>query len=105
MLTRLMIMTVLLGAVMGCANQTTVRVEHTVTTPDGVITETNFYGEALPRNAEKLYLNWKDTVELQMGDTIVIKPDYKGIIKELVPVVQDAICLQNPLACGQGDSE
>jgi hypothetical protein len=94
-----MTMTVLLWAVMGCANQTTVRVEHKITTPDGVITETNFYGEALPRNAEKLYLNWKDTVELQMGDTIVVKPDYKGIIEEVVPAV---MCIQNPLTC-KGD--
>ena len=98
-------MTVLLGAVMGCANQTTVRVEHTVTTPDGVITETNFYGEALPRNAEKLYLNWKDTVELQMGDTIIVQPDYKGIIEAVTPAVMAAFCTQNPLSCPKGDSQ
>jgi hypothetical protein len=90
---------------MGCANQTTVRVEHKITTPDGVITETNFYGEALPRNAEKLYLNWKDTVELQMGDTIVVQPDYKGIIEAVTPAVMAAFCAQNPLKCPTGDSQ
>ena len=105
MLARLITMTVLLWAVMGCANQTTVEVHHKVTTPDGVITETDFKGEALPRSAEQMYLKWRDTVELNIGNSVVIQPDYKGIIKEIMPAVEAALCTSNPLNCPAGDSQ
>ena len=100
---RLLIVTVLLGAVMGCTTPTKVKVDHTVTTPDGVTTETHAEFEGLPRHWANLFFKWEDTLELQGGEATVVQPDYKGIIKEVTPAVMAAFCAQNPLSCPKGD--
>jgi hypothetical protein len=98
MLTRLL-MAVLLGAVMGCTTPTKVKVEHTVTSPDGVITETNAEFEGLPRHWANLFLDWEGILTLQGGEAIVVQPDYKGITEVIVPAV---LCGIDPLTC-KGD--
>ena len=91
-----MIAAALTGAVLlGCGAPTTLMVDRTVTTDDGVIEHTVVKGEALPRNLENLYLDWAGVVTFQIGDAEVIQPDYKVIQQ----IVDDLLCAQNPLTC------
>ena len=95
---RLTIVAALLGAVLlGCGAPTTLMVDRTVTTDDGVIEHTVVKGEALPRNLENLYLDWAGVVTFQIGDAEVIQPDYQVIQQ----IVDDLLCAQNPLTCDQ----
>ena len=98
-----MIVAALIWAVSGCATPTKVNVEHKVTTPDGVITETKADFEGLPRHWQNLLLEWEDVLRLQGGEAVVVQPDIKGIIQEVTPAVLAAFCAQNPLSCPQGD--
>ena len=100
---RLMMVTALLGAVMGCTTPTKVKVEHKVITPDGVTTETKADFEGLPRHWQNLLFRWEDVLELQGGEAIVVQPDYEGIIEAVTPAVMAAFCAQNPLSCPKGD--
>ena len=92
-----MIATALLWAVMlgGCGAPTTLMVDRTVTTDEGVIEHTVVKGEALPRNLENLYLDWAGVVTFQIGDAEVIQPDYQAILKG----IDDLMCARNPLTC------
>ena len=81
----------------GCGAPTTLMVDRTVTTDEGVIEHTVVKGEALPRNLENLYLDWAGVVTFQIGDADVVQPDYQVIQQ----IVDDLLCAQNPLTCDQ----
>jgi hypothetical protein len=83
----------------GCGAPTTLMVDRTVTTPDGVIEHTIVKGEALPRNLENLYLDWAGVVTFKIGDAEVVQPDYE----EIGGVVETILCARNPLTCRQGE--
>ena len=95
MLTRLLMAVTLVAVMAGCGAPTTLMVDRTVTTDDGVIEHTVVKGEALPRNLENLYLDWAGVVTFQIGDAEVIQPDYQVIER----IVDDLLCAQNPLTC------
>jgi hypothetical protein len=95
MLTRLLMAVTLVAVMAGCGAPTTLMVDRTVTTPEGVVEHTIVKGEALPRNLEDLYLNWAGVVTFQIGDAEVVQPDYEVISETLLGIM----CAKNPLTC------
>jgi hypothetical protein len=92
---RLFLLALISIAIVGCANQSKIKVERTITKQGEVVEHVLVEGEALPRHWKNIDLNWAGVIRLQGGEAIVVQPDYQYIVDGVI----QAMCLKNPLLC------
>ena len=105
MLTRLL-MAVTLVAVMGCMSQISLTEKKGCTSAEfcASVTEVTYRGRA--KDLMDVAMVWRNTFSLKLGKATTAADPYNDLLIEVGgPIVEAAICAQNPLSCPKGDSQ